>query len=108
MSNTRKIAAAPAAAASVAAFDVDALTLGDLEEMERYGVGLDELQKIANLDVESGKLPPARVLTVVAWMMGKQADPTLTIAKCRGLTLDAVLSMITETAEVELSDAEKN
>lgn len=109
MSNTRKASTAVRPVAqSVAGFDVDSLTLGDLESLESYGVSLSELALIADLDVEKGQLPPAKVLTAVAWMMGKENNPDLTILECRDLTLDEMLDLISDAASTPLPDAVKN
>lgn len=70
-------------------FDVEAITLGDLEELETHGVNLADLQAL-----EDGGMPSASVLIGVGWLARRSEDPDYTIDQARRIPLGELMSLV--------------
>lgn len=77
-------------------FDPYALTMGDIETFEDYtGGSLADLAKFADLDPENpASMPPAKVLTGMAFLAIRRSDPAATIDTARAMSLAELMAAV--------------
>lgn len=71
--------------------DFNALTLGDIEEIEDY-TGQTLAQIVAEAQrMDATSLPRGRLLTALAWVAKRQSNPNITIQQVRAMPLSEVV-----------------
>lgn len=59
-------------------FDIEDITLGDLEDLEAEGISLGSLAQLSDgFDLEAGEFPPIKVLRALAWLVDREKYPSL-------------------------------
>jgi hypothetical protein len=78
-------------------FDPSSLTLAQLETIEAQGVTLaDIVDAAANLDPDSGQLPPARFLIALHYMSQLEQNPDATWEDSRNVPLSALAALVSD------------